>query len=122
MARIDLSQPASSARRLSAILSGGVSFAQMIEAQDRHALEAERLGGEKPGVASDEDVIVIDDQRADEPERGDRRLDLVNLAFVMGARMARVPRQVADGDVGDLEEKVAVEGSRRLRCGRGRSS
>ena len=96
------SHPANSARRLSVstkarFRSGVRCFTRMV----RHLGHAQELGRFHPGVAGQDDVVLVHYNRYENPELldgGGKQLDLLSA---MGARVARVGLQLLRGPVLD---------------------
>jgi hypothetical protein len=54
-------------------------------------------------------AVGISEDRVGEPERFDRRLELISLAFRMGPGVARIGDEVADGSIGDGQPRRDFE-------------
>src|SRR5690606_2547000 len=65
--------------------------------------QASGFGGKQAAVTGDNPVFRIDEDRIGEPELRNRGFDLLDLAFGMGAGIAGVGDQLADGPVGETE-------------------
>ena len=69
---------------------------EMGQAQRRHAVHAEQLGGLDPAMAGDDLAVVADQHRIGEAEPLDAVGDLPNLLLGMGAGIAGVGPQPCD--------------------------
>ncbi len=62
---------------------GGISLAQVIKAKNRRRRKTQRLGSGKACMTGNQNMVLIDDERAYKPKRCDRSLDLFNLPVAM---------------------------------------
>jgi hypothetical protein len=75
----------------------------MVQADDGHGLEPELLGRLQAGVARDDAISLVDQDRIDEAELLDAVGDLLDLLLGMGTGIARIRLEIRDGDMLDLK-------------------
>ena len=84
-------------------VAAALAFAQMLDPDRRHLLEAKLPCGRETTMPRKDLVVGIDQDRRIEPEALDRDGDLVDLFRAMPPRIARVRGKHARAEIGDLK-------------------